>query len=152
MGSRKLHSAFLALALISVLLGSGCIGQDLAGDPVSTPTPDEGASRGPMGGIAPGDEPASNPPPSGESLRIAELDLPGMACPYCALNAENAFKGMEGVVDARVDIRTKKGTVVYDSGIVSKEELIQNAWIRAYDGKILSDRPYDPAEVASRGG
>ncbi len=79
-----------------------------------------------------------------ESVRIAEISLPGMFCRACAGNAEIAFRGMDGVIDATVDIETKKGMVIYESVVISKEQLIQNPVIQAYDGKILSDREYNP--------
>ncbi len=79
-----------------------------------------------------------------EDLRIAEIALPGMFCASCAQNSENTFKGMPGVVDASVDIKTKKGEVIYDSSKTSKEQLVQEGLIQAYDGKILSDEKYNP--------
>jgi len=74
-----------------------------------------------------------------EYIRIAEIALPGMLCPACASNAQKTFKGMKGVITATVDIRTKKGVVIYDSRIISKKELIENPVIQSYNGKILSD-------------
>ncbi|MFQ6066612.1 MAG: cation transporter [bacterium] len=79
-----------------------------------------------------------------ESLRVAEIELPGMFCPSCAWSAESAFKGMDGVVDAKVDFGTKKGTVIYESSTITKEELIQDGLIQAYDGKVLNDQKYSP--------
>lgn len=79
-----------------------------------------------------------------ENMRITEISLPGMFCPFCVRSAENAFRGMDGVLDAKVDSETKKGVVVYESVVISKEQLIQNSVIQAYDGKILNDREYNP--------
>lgn len=81
-------------------------------------------------------------PADNENLRIAEIALPGMFCASCAQSSENAFKNMPGVVDASVDIKTKKGEVIYDSSVISKEQLVQEGLIQAYDGKILSDNEY----------
>jgi copper chaperone CopZ len=91
-------------------------------------------------------EPAaqSNIPATSENKRIAEIALPGMFCPACAQNAVKAFRGMDGVFDATVDIETKKGVVVYESMVTSTEQLIKNPVIQAYDGKILSDQTYIP--------
>lgn len=75
-------------------------------------------------------------------LRLAEISLEGMFCPACAPGAEWAFKNMEGVKKAEVSFATKKGKVIYDSKIITKEELIQNSLIQAYQGKILSDKEY----------
>lgn len=78
-----------------------------------------------------------------ENLRIAEISLPGMFCGGCAWSSENAFKGMNGVVDANVSIDTKSGIVIYDSSIISKEELVQDGLIQSYDGEIVSDNVHN---------
>ncbi len=77
-----------------------------------------------------------------EIIRIAKIALPGMFCQACAQNAKIAFQGMDGVIDATVDIETKKGMVIYESVTISKEQIIKNPVIQAYDGNILSDRKY----------
>ncbi len=77
-----------------------------------------------------------------QSTRITEIALPGMFCQACARNAKIAFQGINGVIEATVDIETKKGMVIYESAAISKEYIIQNPVIQAYDGKILSDREY----------
>jgi copper chaperone CopZ len=77
-----------------------------------------------------------------EGIRIVEIALPGMFCPACANNAETAFIGMDGVIEAEVDIKTKKGRVVYESVVTSAEQLVLNPVIQSYDGKVLSDRDY----------
>lgn len=89
---------------------------------------------------------SSNPSLNNESLRIAEIALPGMFCQACAMNAEITFKGIKGVVDSKVDIKTKRGTVIYDASITSKEQLMQGALIQAYDGSIVRDESYQSSE------
>ena len=86
-----------------------------------------------------------NIPATSENIRIAEISLSGMFCKACVRNAEIAFRGMDGVIDATVDIETKKGMVIYKPMTISKKQLIQNPVIQAYDGKILSDREYNPS-------
>ena len=85
-----------------------------------------------------------NIPATSENIRTAEIALPGMFCQACARNAKIAFQGIDGVIDSTVDIESKKGMVIYESMVISKEQLIQNPVIQAYDGKILSDREYNP--------
>ena len=75
-------------------------------------------------------------------VRVAEIDLPGMFCAGCAQSSESVFEGMVGVVDARVDIQAKRGVVVYDPSVISKDQLVQDGLIAAYGGKILSDMEY----------
>jgi len=84
----------------------------------------------------------TNIPANTENLRIAEIGLPGMFCQACAQNSENTFANMPGVVEVNVDIGAKKGTVVYDSSVISKEQLVQEGLIQAYDGKIIKDQEY----------
>ena len=91
-------------------------------------------------------QPTTNPATSSidnENLRVAEIDLPGMFCQSCAQNSETTLRNMPGVVDANVDIRTKKGRVIYDPSAISKEQLVQEGLIQAYDGKITRDAEYD---------
>ena len=79
-----------------------------------------------------------------ENLRVAEVGLPGMFCQACAQSSEGVFEGMPGVVDASVDIRAKKGTVIYDASLISKEQLVQDGLLQAYGGEILNDQEYNP--------
>lgn len=76
------------------------------------------------------------------NIRIANIALPGMFCKFCAKSSESAFKGMVGVIDAQVDIKTKKGVIVYDFNKITKEELVADGLIRAYRGSIITDKEY----------
>ena len=49
---------------------------------------------------------------------------------------------MVGVIDAQVDIKTKKGVIVYDFNKITKEELVADGLIRAYRGSIITDKEY----------
>ena len=79
-----------------------------------------------------------------ENLRIAEIALPGMFCQACAYSIQSVFESMPGVVSAETDNDTKKGIVIYDSSIISKEELVQESLIQSYDGEIVKDEKYNP--------
>jgi len=80
---------------------------------------------------------------TGNNLRVAEIDLPGMFCAGCAQSSKSTFEGMSGVLQATVNIATKKGTVIYDADITTKEALIQEGLIQAYEGKIITDEAYE---------
>jgi len=78
----------------------------------------------------------------GDNLRVAEVELPGMFCASCAKSSKSAFEGIDGVVQATIDFKTKKGTVIYDPSVVSKEQLLQDGLLQAYDCKIINDKPF----------
>ena len=80
---------------------------------------------------------------SGQELRVATVELPGMFCAACAWSAGNTIKEIPGVVDANVDISVKSGTVIYDPKIVSKEQLVEPGLIQSYEGKVVNDEPYE---------
>jgi copper chaperone CopZ len=80
---------------------------------------------------------------NGQELRVATVELPGLFCASCAWSSENTIKGIPGVVDANVDIKVKKGTVLYDPNIVSSEQLVEPELIQSYEGKIVNDEPYE---------
>ena len=101
---------------ITLLLLIGCNQQNQEADPI----------------------PSSGP----QSLRVAEIELPGLYCAGCSESSEYTFKGMNGVVDAKVDLSTKKGTVIYDSNVISKEQLVDHGLIQMYDGQIGNDQEY----------
>lgn len=90
-----------------------------------------------------GSQQQQTPTISSEDLRIAEIALPGMFCQSCAQSSETAFESMPGVVDANIDIVTKKGNVIYDSSAISKEQLVEEGLIQAYDGSVINDQKYE---------
>ena len=68
--------------------------------------------------------------------KTLNLELPGLFCQGCAYSAQNALKGIDGVVDAKVSFDSKSGVVVYDPNKVTPEELVEIDLIKAYSGKI----------------
>ncbi len=90
--------------------------------------------------------PEVNESPSirGENLRVAEIALPGMFCGSCVYTAKYGFEQAAGVVWVEVNLREKRGTVIYDPAVTSKDKLVQNVYIQAFGGKILKDRDYVP--------
>ncbi len=96
--------------------------------------------------------PEVNESPSirGENLRVVEIALPGMFCGGCAYGAEYGFNQAEGVVWAEVNLREKRGTVIYDPAVTSKDKLVQNVYIQAFGPKILQDIDYVPSRDEKR--
>ncbi len=74
------------------------------------------------------------------NLRVLELSVPGMFCAGCTSSVEGYVSSMPGVkrVQARLT-PTKSASVVYDSGIVTKEEIIKNSVFNLYGVSIVSD-------------
>ena len=118
------------IVIALIILVSGCVNKNVM-ESNTTDNPEANKVSG-------------NPEANAENLRVAVIELPGMFCPACAKSSVSAFKRMGGVVDAKVDIKSKSGTVIYNASIISKEQLVNNGVIQAYDGRILSDREYSP--------
>jgi len=71
-----------------------------------------------------------------QGFESVDLNLPGLFCEGCAYSAQNALKGIDGVVDAKVSFDAKSGVVVYDPTKVKPEELVEIDLIKAYSGKL----------------
>ena len=56
---------------------------------------------------------------SSENIRITEIPLPGMFCQACARNAKIAFQGIDGCIDATVDIEKRTPVIGNVSGGLS---------------------------------
>ena len=82
-----------------------------------------------------------------ENLRVCEIGLPKLSCNACASNSEVVLENLNGVVNANVDFDNKKGVVIYDPSIISKEELLLDSVIQYYGGIILSDSVCDFDEL-----
>ncbi len=71
-----------------------------------------------------------------KNLETVKLKLPNMACQGCARSIYHALKGIPGVIDAQVDLKTKSAVVFYDSSLISNESILSNEVIQAYGGYI----------------
>lgn len=78
-----------------------------------------------------------------DSLRELELSVPGMFCAGCSAGVEGSVSSIPGVkrVQARLT-PTKSATVIYDSDVISKEEIIENQIFDLYGVKIITDEKY----------
>ena len=59
------------------------------------------------------------------SIRTQSFEIRGMSCAACAAGAEKAISHLNGVELAEVNIATEKAKVVYDSAVVSLDEIIK---------------------------
>ena len=64
----------------------------------------------------------TRPPEAGRTAEV-ELSVSGMTCAACVARVERALHGVEGVVDARVNLATERASVVYRPELVGLEEL-----------------------------
>lgn len=66
--------------------------------------------------------------PSPEQLRSASgvfLLISGMGCPTCALRVRNGLLGLDGVLDAQVNLERGLAQVLYDPARLRAEQLPQ---------------------------
>ncbi len=68
----------------------------------------------------------------------------GMNCASCSQAVENTLAAADGIYEANVNIANDTGTVVYDSNIISKKELIELVDSAGYE----LDKFYDEEEYA----
>ncbi len=78
--------------------------------------------------------PVDNP-----DLRKLTLKIDGMTCQGCADTIENALKGMDGIVEAKVSYSTGVGEVTYDPGKIPRETIMDSEIFKTYSAEIISD-------------
>lgn len=67
---------------------------------------------------------------SSAALSTVAFQVPDMDCPACAVGLSAAFRKMPGVVDAKLDVDTRKAVVTYDPGaqnVAGLEKVISDA-------------------------
>jgi len=74
----------------------------------------------------------TRPPEAGRTAEV-ELSVSGMTCAACVARVERALHGVEGVVDARVNLATERASVVYRPELVGLEELKGAVEAAGYD-------------------
>ena len=84
-----------------------------------------------------------------QSLRIMKIYVPNMACPGCGWSIEGHLQTIAGVIQSEMifweDVEgeiLKKGTIVYDSSVINKEQIISEIQKLGYGGEIQSDDKY----------
>ncbi|MEA4956465.1 Copper-transporting P-type ATPase [bioreactor metagenome] len=79
---------------------------------------------------------------AGFNVRKSEVTLKirGMHCANCVLNIEKALNGLDGIINATVNLSSGKALVIYDNNIVSIEDM----------GKIIEGLGFDFVGVADQ--
>jgi len=77
-----------------------------------------------------------------DNLRALELSVPGMFCAGCSASVEAYVSSVPGVKRVQASLTTKSATVVYDPGVVTKEEIAENNIFDIYGGSIVSDEKF----------
>jgi Cu+-exporting ATPase len=60
----------------------------------------------------------------GESLKKVELPITGMSCASCVGRIEKGLSRMSGIVDAKVNLATEKGTITFDPSRVQLGDFV----------------------------
>ena len=76
------------------------------------------------------------------SLRKVDLEIKNMFCVGCRASVVGSVRGILGVVQADADPRTNSGWVIYDSGKITKEQIVAAPIFQAYPARILADQEY----------
>jgi copper chaperone CopZ len=59
------------------------------------------------------------------SEEVIELQIGGMHCAGCAAGIEGTLKGLNGIIEAKVNFATSKGLIKYDPSKMTKEKIIE---------------------------
>lgn len=73
------------------------------------------------------------------NLHEATFQIEGMTCVSCAAGVEYQFKQVNGVIEAAVDYKDGKGTVVFDADRIDADTIAQASDV--YPAKVVSDEP-----------
>jgi len=79
---------------------------------------------------------------SPDNLRALELSVPGMFCAGCSASVEAYVSSVPGVKRVQASLPTKSATVLYDPGVVTKEEIVKNNIFDIYGASIVSDEKF----------
>jgi Cu+-exporting ATPase len=75
-------------------------------------------------------------PPSGVSLKKAELPISGMSCASCVAKIEKGLFKMSGIVDAKVNWATEKATITFDPSRVRMGDFVATLHDLGYEAGI----------------
>ena len=73
-------------------------------------------------------------------LRVLNLKINGMTCTGCASGLQSILQGLEGVIEAKVSYSKGIGQVIYNPKIITKEQIVNNAFSSPYSAEIISDK------------
>ncbi len=80
----------------------------------------------------------STPAATQPDLRTAKLSVEGLWCASCGYIVGQALKRKAGVVDAKVSMRTKTATVVYDPSTIDIGALVAVTAEYGFPSRIIS--------------
>lgn len=67
------------------------------------------------------------------------FDVSNMTCKSCHITVSMAIEKVDGVIDCKVDYKTKTATVTYDSSIASIEQIEMASTNAGYPAKLKGD-------------
>jgi P-type Cu+ transporter len=76
----------------------------------------------------------------GVQTEKVELDIEGMTCAACSTRIEKVLNKMDGVKAANINLATESGTVEYESGLVSVDDMLEKVKKLGYTAVIKQDR------------
>lgn len=83
-------------------------------------------------------------------LRKLDLSIKNMFCIGCRSSVVNSVMAYDGVIQADANPDTDSGWVIYDSALITKEEIVRLAIFDAYPASIISDEAYSgPTETVA---
>ena len=68
------------------------------------------------------------------------LSVPGMSCASCPFTVQKSLKKLNGVIDARADLASKKAVVLYDPTKVTVEQMIEATTNAGYPSSVLKNK------------
>ena len=71
------------------------------------------------------------------------FDVGGMNCASCAQTVENTLNTAEGIYEANINIATEAGTVIFDPGVINREDLIELVSNSGYEVRQFEDEKND---------
>lgn len=70
-------------------------------------------------------------------IKVADYFISGMTCGSCVHTLETYLKTLKGVLDVSVSLPMQSGQIVFNEGMISTKEILENIQIIGYDGKLL---------------
>lgn len=79
-----------------------------------------------------------------------ELNLIGMTCAACATRIEKGLNKLDGVLKATVNLALETASVEYDSGKVTKSDMIKRVEKLGYQASLKSEKQEDVADIKAK--
>jgi copper chaperone CopZ len=72
----------------------------------------------------------------GKNMKKTEFNIKGMHCPSCTMLVKEALTDVDGVKNAKVDLKKEKAVVEYDEKTASEKQLIAAVKAEGYEATI----------------